>query len=110
MAECMSADIIQQRVSTNAADVLRKLTEVRRKRNGRLDIDWIDRTQKPRWKQVAFNGQWYNRDKLRQMLARRPKPEVVPASRRPLTGKELDAVRDPAPWRLGPPEAYEIIS
>lgn len=93
--------------AADAAETLRQVLGMRRKRNGRLEIDWIDRTQKPRWKQVRYNGQWYDRDKLRQLLNRRPKPEVVPATRRALTRAELEAVRNANPWRLGPPEAYK---
>lgn len=84
----------------NAAETLRDLADVARARNGRLEIDWLSRAQMPRWRMVELNGQWYDRDALRALLNRRPRPEAVPASRRALTVAELQRVRDPAPWTL----------
>lgn len=86
-----------------AADSLRALARMARARNGRLQINWVSRAQKPRWRMVFLDGQWYERDGLRALLDRRPKPEVVPASRRRMTNAELRALRDPNPWGLFPP-------
>lgn len=83
-----------------AAEELRRLARVARKRNGRLEIDWISRRQKPRWKLIPLNSQWYDRRRLRNLLDRRPKPSVVPASRRRLTQREIDDVQNDNPWRL----------
>jgi len=82
------------------AERLRVLAGVLRARNGRLAIDWLSRRQKPRWKMVALNGQWYDRDRLQRELKTRPPPAAVPASRRRLTQAELGALSDPNPWRL----------
>lgn len=95
----MNAD----RVSDNAAQTLRQLTGTARARNGRLAIDWISRRQEPRYKMTRLDGEWYDRDDLRRVLSKRPRPEAVPVSRRPLTARELAGVRDPNPWSLAPP-------
>lgn len=87
----------------DVAEQLRALARVARARNGRLEINWISRAQRPRWRMVFLDGQWYERDSLQRLLDRRPLPEVVPASRRRLTNAELRKLRDPNPWRLIPP-------
>lgn len=87
----------------DAAEQLRRLARVARKRNGRLAIDWTSRRQKPRWRMVALDSQWYDRARLRDILARRPTPSVVPASRRRLTAAELGLIANTNPWRLYPP-------
>lgn len=92
-----------EQVSDDAARALRQLTGTARSRNGRLAIDWISRRQVPRYKMVLLDGVWYDRDDLRRVLSRRPRPEAVPSSRRPLTAGELAGVRDPNPWSLAPP-------
>lgn len=71
-----------------------------RTRNGRPALDWLSRRSKPRWRMLALNGQWYDRNSLR---ARRP--TVVPHSRRPLTEAELATILDPNPWSLAPGHA-----
>lgn len=87
----------------DAAEQLRRLARVARKRNGRLAIDWVSRRQKPRWRMVGLNSQWYDRGRLRDLLAGRPTPSVVPASRRRLTARELENIANTNPWRLYPP-------
>ena len=82
------------------AETLRDLAGVMRARNGRLAVDWVSRRQEPRWRMLRLDGQWYDRRRLRALLASRPRPEVVPASRRRLSAAELAAVRDANPWRL----------
>lgn len=79
------------------AERLRALAKVARARNGRLAIDWITRTQKPRWHMMALDSQQYNRGRLRAMADRRP---VVPSTSRRLTNAEMRRIRDPNPWRL----------
>ena len=87
----------------DVAEQLRVLAGVARARNGRLEINWISRTQRPRWRMVFLDGRWYERESLGRLLDRRPSPERVPASRRQLTTEELWKLRDPNPWRLIPP-------
>lgn len=82
------------------AERLRALAKVARARNGRLAIDWLSRRQKPRWRMIALNSQWYDRERLRATLRGRPPPPAVPASRRRLTQAELNGIYDPNPWRL----------
>lgn len=84
----------------SAAEELRVLAGMARARNGRLEINWISRYEKPRWKMIKLDGEWYDRERLKKMLDRRPKPEIVPGSRRRLTAAELDVIRDPSPWSL----------
>lgn len=91
---------------SDAAEQVRQLAQVARARNGRLAVDWISRGQKPRWKMLPFDGSWYNRALLRELVARRPKPFLVPGAARPLRPDELSRVSDAHPWRLGPKSAY----
>lgn len=88
------------KATTAAAETLRDIAGVHRARNGRLDIDWISRSQKSKWRMVPLDGQWYNRAGLVALVSKRPKPERVPASRRELTNAELRDLTDPNPWRL----------
>jgi hypothetical protein len=93
--------------STAAAERLRRLTGAARARNGRLAIDWMSRRQQPRWRMALLDGQHYNRGRLRRALEQRPPPPAVPGSRRRMTQAELEALRDPNPWRLYDPRAAE---
>ena len=86
-----------------AAEKLRLIAGVARARNGRLAIDWISRRQKPRWRMVLLDGQYYNRRRLRELLDRRPAPAAVPASRRQLRDPEIEDIVDSNPWGLYPP-------
>ena len=83
------------------ANTLRVMAQVARARNGRLAIDWISRRQRPRWRMLRLNGDWYDRQRLGETVRRRG--PVVPASRRPLTPAELEELEDPNPWGLFPP-------
>lgn len=87
----------------DVAERLRELAAAARARNGRLAIDWLSRAQKPRWRMVWLDGEWYNRARLRRDVDARPRAPAVPASRRPLTPAELADLRDPNPWGLFPP-------
>lgn len=87
-------------MNESAAEQLRALAGVARARNGRLQIDWISRRQVPRWRMVALNGQWYDRERLKRLLASRPPPAAVPASRRKLSRAEQNRVNDARPWAL----------
>lgn len=93
----------------DAAEQLRQLAQVARTRNGRLNIDWISRSQKPKWKMLRFDGAWYDRNALRRLLARRPQPPRVPSTARALLSPELGRVTNTNPWRLGPEHAYANV-
>ncbi len=75
-----------------------------RVRNGRLGVNRLSRREKARWRMLALNGEFYDRDRLRAALADQARrglaAPVVPHSRRRLTRAELDAIADPNPWRL----------
>lgn len=87
----------------SAAEELRVLAGMARARNGRLEINWISRYEKPRWKMIKLDGEWYDRERLKKLLDRRPKPEIVPGgSRRKLTAAELSLIRDTTPYSLDP--------
>jgi len=83
-----------------AAEQLRVLARVARARNGRLAIDWISRRQMPRWRMLLVDGQYYNRQRLRQLLSRKPDLRSAPGSKRKLVPAELKAVYNNNPWRL----------
>lgn len=85
----------------NREEVARRLKElagVARSRNGRLAVNWLSRQQKPRWRMVRMDSEWYDRDRMRDWTIRRG--EFVPVSRRALTVAELVDLRDPNPWGL----------
>lgn len=82
----------------DAAEKLRSIAQVARYRNGRLAIDWISRREKPRWRMVRLDDQYYDRQRLRKLLnSGRTSPSLP---RRRLTAAELASIRDPNPWRL----------
>ena len=84
---------------------VREITGVRRVRNGRLAVNRISRATKPRWRMLALDGQWYDRDRLRELVvgARRDgRRTAVPHSTRALTAAELDAILNTNPWTLLP--------
>ena len=83
------------------ADTLRVLTRAARARNGRLAINWISRRQRPRWRMLRLDGDWYDRAALQALVRRRG--AQVPATRRALTAAELQELEDPNPWGLSPP-------
>ncbi len=77
------------------------LARVARARNGRLAIDWISRRQMPRWRMLLVDGQHYDRQRLRRLLARaREAQPRLPGATRRLTRAETEAALDPNPWRL----------
>ena len=87
-----------------AMNNVRAVTGVRRTRNGRLAINRLSRTAKPRWRMILLDGQWYDRDLLRAMAAdARRNGFRIPHSMRALTAAELGDVTDPEPWTLLPP-------
>ncbi len=79
---------------------VKNLADVTRYRNGRLAIDVLARRQKPRWRMLFLDGDWYDRNRLRAELARLG--EFVPQTRRALRLGEILAIRDTQPWRLRP--------
>ena len=85
------------------AKALRNLARVARFRNGRLAIDWTSRQQKPRWRMVPLDSQFYNRMRLRDAANGRP---VVPSTSRRLTPAELERIRNTNPWSLFEPRDY----
>jgi site-specific DNA-cytosine methylase len=84
------------------AEALRRLARVARMRNGRLAIDWTSRQQKPRWRMVPLDSQFYNRARLRNAAGARP---VVPSTSRRLTPAELTRIQNTNPWSLFEPRA-----
>ncbi len=79
------------------AQALRAAARVMRARNGRLAVDWITRRQKPRWHMLPLDSTWYDRDRLRALVAARA---VVPSTSRPLTPGERRAIANTHPWKL----------
>lgn len=86
----------------NGMNNVRAATGVRRTRNGRLAINRLSRTAKPRWRMILLDGQWYDRDRLRALLAGARRTRV-PHSTRELTVAELENIMDSEPWTLLPP-------
>lgn len=85
-------------IARAAATSLASTAGMARFRDGRLETDWLSRDLRPRWRMVRLNGQWYNRNRLRNRVqARGPQ---VPATRRELTNAELDNVTNANPWSL----------
>lgn len=85
---------------------MRVVTGVRRTRNGRLAINRLSRTAKPRWRMILLDGQWYDRNRLRALVIdaqRAGRRTVVPHSLRNLTPAELANATDLQPWTLLPP-------
>lgn len=78
---------------------LKAIAEVHRTRDGRLAVNWLSRRSKSRWKMVALNGQWYDRQRLRDRVKNRP---VVPHSSRRLAEAELAEILNLNPWSLAP--------
>lgn len=79
------------------AQAMRAAARVMRARNGRLAVDWISRRQKPRWHMLPLDSTWYDRARLRALVAARA---VVPSTSRPLTPGERAAIADANPWSL----------
>lgn len=73
-------------------------TNVHRKRDGRMEIDYFSRRLQPRWKLIKIDGVYYDRKSLANWLLTRG--ASVPTSRRPFTAKELENIRDPNPYGL----------
>lgn len=96
-------------MSTNS-ERLRVLAEMARARNGRLAVDWFTRAQIPRWKLILLNGQWYERERLRQRLERSRgaanRRLTVPATGRRLTNAEIEDASNTSPWRLYDPPRW----
>lgn len=90
----MSAEGIARAAATNLAST----AGMARFRDGRLEPDWLSRDLRPRWRMVRLNGQWYNRNQLRNRVAGRG--AQVPATRRELTNQELANVTNTNPWSL----------
>lgn len=88
-------------LSRSAGAALANQLGLARQRNGRLEVDWLTRELRPRWRMIQLDGQWYDLEGLRARLASSPRgrPEV-PGSRRALTAEELAAILDPNPWSL----------
>lgn len=85
-------------IARTAAMSLASAAEVARFRDGRLEPDWLSRDLRPRWRMVRLNGQWYNRNRLRDRVeARGPQ---VPATRRQLSNREQTNVTNTNPWSL----------
>lgn len=82
------------------AEYLRQLAQLARVRNARLAIDWVSRRQKPRWRMLPLDSQFFDRQRLRDLVRAKP---VVPSTLRRLTPPEIEAAFDPNPWRLYPP-------
>lgn len=89
------------------AQAMRAAARVMRARNGRLAVDWITRTQKPRWHMLPLDSTWYDRGRLRALVAARAggvgaggAGAVVPSTSRPLTRRELAAIANTNPWSL----------
>lgn len=79
------------------AQALRAAARVMRARNGRLAVNWITRMQKPRWRMLPLDSTWYDRNRLRALVAARA---VVPSTTRPLTPAERAAIANTNPWSL----------
>ena len=87
-------------IPSAAASRLASIVGAARVRNGRLDVDWLSRALRPRWRMVLLNGQWYDREGLRERV--RDRGPEVPGTRRPLSAAEREDVDDPNPWSLAP--------
>ena len=87
-------------MNTRRNTAVRNIAGVKRYRDGRLAINVLSRRQKPRWRMLMLNGDWYDRDRLRAEL--QAAGFFVPQSRRPLTPNERGAARNLQPWTLGP--------
>jgi hypothetical protein len=75
------------------------LAAVRRYRNGRLAMNALSRRLKSRWRMIAIEDEWYDRERLRAELSR---GLHVPQTRRALTQNELARIRNSFPWALAP--------
>lgn len=95
----MSANnTVAEGVARAAAARLAGHAGVARYRNGRLEVDWLSRSLAPRWRMVRLDGQWYDRQALRDAV--RGGAVEVPATRRRLSAEEVaDAVNE-TPWSL----------
>lgn len=89
---------MSEAIARAAATNLASTAGVARFRDGRLEPDWLSRDLRPRWRMLRLNGQWYNRNRLRDRLEERG-PQV-PATRRALTAQELANARNTNPWSL----------
>lgn len=87
-----------EELARTAANRLAAEAGVARYRDGRLEPNWLSRNLRPRWRMVRLNGQWYNRDLLRNRITDRG--AQVPATRRALTNAEARNVRNTNPWSL----------
>lgn len=86
------------------AESLRRLARVVRMRNGRLAIDWTSRLQKPRWRMMSLDSQFYNRNRLRNAAGVRA---TVPSTSRKLTSAEMARIQNNNPWSLFEPRAVQ---
>jgi hypothetical protein len=74
---------------------LKNAAEMHRTRDGRLDMDQLSRTMRPKWAMIRMNGAYYDRKGLAEWLLSRGK--FSPATRRPLTRAEIADVEDANP-------------
>ena len=84
----------------NTQNKVRNIARVKRYRNGRLAVDVMSRRQKPRWRMLMMNGDWYDRDSLRAEM--RAMGHFVPQTRRALAQAEVAHIQNSEPWRLMP--------
>ena len=74
---------------------LRDAAEVHRTRDGRLEMDRLSRTMRPKWTMIRMNGGYYDRKGLAGWLLSRGK--FSPETRRPLTRAEIADVENANP-------------
>ena len=74
---------------------LRDAAQMHRTRDGRLDMDQLSRTMRPKWTMIRMNGAYYDRKGLAGWLLSRGK--FSPATRRPLTPAEIADVENANP-------------
>lgn len=77
---------------------LRDAAQVHRTRDGRLEMDRLSRTLRPRWTMIRMNGAYYDRKSLAGWLLSRGK--FSPATRRPLTAAEIANVENANPYGI----------
>lgn len=74
---------------------LKNAAQVHRTRDGRLDMNRLSRTARPRWTMIRMNGAYYDRKGLANWLLTRGK--FSPETRRPLTAAEIANVENTNP-------------
>jgi hypothetical protein len=81
------------------SNIVKNKAAMHRYKNGRLQIDYFSRQQRPKWSMIEIDGEYYDRDAIHKFVIDRSNT-IVPKTLRKMTKSELEAVINKNPFKI----------